>query len=90
MTTDPERPDDAMDTGSDAGAPGDHLPEPPLATDERATLEDLLDGAQGEAQPAVEDSPAAVAAADDDAPLPGLGTGGDEDDPDTPAFRAAD
>ncbi|MHA3704150.1 hypothetical protein ACXR2U_18420 [Jatrophihabitans sp. YIM 134969] len=82
-----DRPDDAMDTGSDAGAPGDHLPDAPLTDDERVVLADLLVTESDPEVAAVEDTAGAVEA---DSPLPALGPGGDDADPDTPVFRAAD
>jgi hypothetical protein len=81
-----------MDTGSDAGAPGEHGAEPPLTDAEEVVLEALLvtEPSSDVGVPAVEDSPAAAESADDDSPLPALGPGGDDGDPDTPVFRAAD
>jgi hypothetical protein len=73
-----------MATGSDAGAPGDHLPEPPLDEDEQALLAELERPAEGTPVDAVEDGPAMVQAAEDDSPLPAAG--GDPDDPDTARF----
>jgi hypothetical protein len=81
-----------MATGSEAGAPGDHLPELPLEDDERAMLDALERPASGEPIAAVEDSPQMVEAAEDDSPLPpelvDAETPGDADDPDTPRFQA--
>ena len=84
-----------MATGSDAGAPGDHLPDPPLAEDERALLDALQQPADGDPVIAVEDSPQMVRAAEDDSPLPpsvtGSGPDGEaesDDDPETPRFEA--
>ena len=90
MSAPDERPDDAMDTGSDAGAPGDHLPDAPLTEAERVALADFLVTEPDPVIGAVEDAPEAAEAADDDSPLPAFGPGGDRDDPDTPEFRAAD
>ena len=59
-----------METGSDAGAPGDHLPDPPLTDDEQALLDELKRPVEGEPIVAVEDSAQAVEAAEDDGPLP--------------------
>jgi hypothetical protein len=74
-----------METGSDAGAPGDHLPEPPLTSDERELLADLRTPAAGEPVEAVEDSPEMTQAVEDDSPLPAAG--GDAGDPDSPRFQ---
>ncbi|GGM00064.1 hypothetical protein [Nakamurella endophytica] len=87
-------PDSAMDTGSDAGAPGEHLPPEPLSGEDEQLLAALQDGAGdggGDgAEPAVEDSPAVAEAADDDSVLPvtdtGAGTGEPAADPLTPTF----
>lgn len=75
-----------MATGSDAGAPGEHLPEPPLTDDERGLLDELKRPVDGDEVAAVEDSPEMVRAVEDDSPLPA--PGGDADDPDTPRFEA--
>jgi hypothetical protein len=75
-----------MDTGSERGAPGEHLPEPPLTEDEQRLLEELQRPVEGEPVAAVEDSPEAVEAVEDDAPLPA--PGGEPPDPETPRFRA--
>jgi hypothetical protein len=102
-----EHPDDdwgGMDTGSERGAPGEHLPEPPLTEDEQRLLEELQRPVEGQAVTAVEDSPAAVEAVEDDSPLPVGGgapadggepdeggepaDGGEPGDPDTARFRA--
>jgi hypothetical protein len=73
---------DAMATGSDAGAPGEHLPEPPLRDDERALLAELRQTGPGDPITAVEDSPEMVRAAEDDSPLAtDLAPGPDEDTP---------
>ena len=61
-----------MGTGSDAGAPGEHLPDGPLTEDEKRMLAELQRPAPGEPEPAVEDSPQMVEAAEDDSPLPAL------------------
>jgi hypothetical protein len=86
-TDGPDRPDVAttgtagMATGEDAGAPGDHLATPPLDDEEQAMLDRLRADAStdtatgnGSADPAVEDGPAAVEAAEDDSVLRPLGT----------------
>lgn len=84
---------DLAPSDDDAGAPGDHLPEPPLTDDERALLAELRRPAEGEPVAAVEDSAAMLEAVEDDSPLPaGTGTT-DADvpaaaDPDTPRFEA--
>ena len=82
-----EEPVAGMATGSAAGAPGEHLPEPPLTEDEQRLLEELERPGAGEPIAALEDSPEAAAAADADAPLSGL-TGGDDGDPDSARFQA--
>jgi hypothetical protein len=61
-----------MGTGSDAGAPGEHLPDTPLTEDEQRMLAELERPAPGEPVPAVEDSPEMLQAAEDDSPLPGI------------------
>jgi hypothetical protein len=61
-----------MGTGSDAGAPGEHLPDGPLSEDEQRLLAELERPAPGEPVAAVEDSPEMVQAAEDDSPLPGI------------------
>jgi hypothetical protein len=60
--------DSAMDTGSEAGAAGDHLADLALTPDELALLAELQQPAPDVVQP-IEQSPAAVAAADDDTPM---------------------
>ena len=83
-----EHPDDqwgGMDTGSERGAPGEHLPEPPLTEDEQRLLEELRRPVEGEPVVAVEDSPEAVEAVEDDSPL--RAPGGEPPDPDIPRFR---
>lgn len=79
-----------MATGSDAGAPGDHLPEPPLDDDERAILDALERPSGGRPMTAVEDSPQMVEAVEDDSPLPPELVDAEhlDDDPDTPQFHA--
>ena len=74
-----------MATGSDAGAPGDHLPEPPLEPDEQQLLADLREPAPGQPLDAVEDSPAMLGAVEDDGPLPA--SGGDPDDAESVRFE---
>jgi hypothetical protein len=84
-----QHPDDewgGMDTGSERGAPGEHLPEPPLTEDEQRLLEELRRPVEGEPVVAVEDSPEAVEAVEDDSPLPAPGD--EPPDPDIPRFRA--
>jgi hypothetical protein len=83
--TDPDGDVTGMETGSEAGAPGDHLPDPPLTPDERELLENLRRPADGEPITAVEDTPAMEQAAEDDSPLPAAG--GDVEDPETPRFQ---
>jgi hypothetical protein len=73
-----------MATGSDAGAPGEHLPEPPLDPDEQELLAQLKRRGAGERVDAVEDSAEMVRAVEDDSPLPA--EGGEVDDPDSPRF----
>jgi hypothetical protein len=73
MTHDPDEEasntgDSAMDTGSDAGGPGEHLAELALTPDELALLAQLQQPADDVVLP-VEESPAASAAAEDDSPL---------------------
>ncbi|MEP6851323.1 MAG: hypothetical protein ABJA87_01445 [bacterium] len=83
-----------MATGSDTGAPGEHLPEPPLGDDERRLLSALQEPNSTEPLVAVEDSPRMVNAAEDDAPLPsdiqtpGAQSSDADEDPDRPAFYA--
>ena len=87
MTSDDTTPDTAMATGNDEGEPGSPDTRP-LAKDERRLLKELRKPGDGTAEPAVEDSPAAAAAAADDAPLPALGPGdaGDQGDDLAPEF----
>lgn len=66
----PAEPYAGMATGSDAGAPGDHLPDPPLTADEQAMLEALEQPLDVPPIEAVEDSPEMVSAVEDDSPLP--------------------
>ena len=90
MTADEPVPDTAMASGSEAGEPGERtrIPRPY----DRELLEDLERG-QPESPPvsAVEDSPAAARAVEDDSVLP-IETpeddGDDGADPLTPEFRA--
>lgn len=77
-----------MSTGSDAGAPGEHLPDAPLDEDELLLLDELREPADGKPVDAVEDSPEMVRAVEDDAPIPA--EGGDTGDPDTPRFEGPD
>ncbi len=86
MTHDPDEHaasigDSAMDTGSDAGAPGDHLADLALTPDELALLAQLQEPAADVVVP-VEESAAEETAAEDDAPLPVPGEPGEPvDDP---------
>jgi hypothetical protein len=83
----PEVPDTAMATGNDEGEPGERPAGGPLTDDEQQLLEQLEAPADGPAEPALEDSPAAAAAAADDTPLPTSGTdGGDQGDGLAPEF----
>lgn len=74
-----------MQTGSDAGAPGEHLPDPPLTPEEQRLLADLRRPGETEPITAVEDTPAMEQAVEGDSPLPA--PGGDRDDPDSPVFE---
>lgn len=78
-------PTPGMATGSDAGAPGDHLPPTPLKADEQELLEEL----RSDAEDPPEASPEVVRAVEDDAPLPGGPAISASDDPDDPAFSEA-
>jgi len=69
VTPDSTVADTAMATGNDQGEPGS-TDTRPLADDERKLLKKLQKPGKGEAEPAVEDSPAVAAAVADDAPLP--------------------
>jgi hypothetical protein len=84
VTADDTTPDTAMATGNDEGEPGERPAGGPLDPDERRLLEELEAPADSPARPAVEDSPEAAAAADDDAPLPAAG--GDQGDGLAPEF----
>jgi hypothetical protein len=90
--SDEPRPDDGwggMGTGSERGAPGEHLPEPPLTEDEQRLLEELRRPAEGEPIVAAEDSPEVIEAVEDDTPLHADGlVAPAEDDPETAHFRA--
>ena len=79
QSPDPTLPDTAMATGNDQGEPG-HPDARPLAEAERELLEELQKPGQGDAEPAVEDSPQVAAAAADDAPLPTDEVAGGNDD----------
>lgn len=73
MTQDPDEHasivgDSAMDTGSDAGAAGDHLADLALTPDELALLAQLRQPGTDVVQP-IEQSAAEEAAVDDDSPL---------------------
>ncbi|SFO51534.1 hypothetical protein SAMN05660359_04036 [Geodermatophilus obscurus] len=73
--TDPDLPDSGMASGSDAGAPGEHLGDGELRPDEEHLLAELERGVD---DPAPDASDAEVRAAEDDAPLPD--EGGPQDD----------
>jgi hypothetical protein len=78
-----------MGTGSDHGAPGEHLPEPPLSEDEQRMLDELKRPVDGEPIEAVEDTPAAVESAEGETSLPAdVGGADDPGTPDAPEFRA--
>jgi hypothetical protein len=86
MSESSEIPDTAMATGNDEGEPGQPDTRP-LDAAERRLLESLAHPADGEARPAVEDSPEMAAAAADDSALPGDGgTGGEAGDGLDPQF----
>ena len=96
-TEPPTAGDSALATGSDAGAPGDHLAPAPLDDEERDMLDRLRadDAPAGDGEPALEDSPAVAEAANDDAPLSVGNVGGPAapgdlapEDADDPAFVA--
>ena len=77
MTQDPDEQtsivgDSAMDTGSDAGAAGDHLADLALTPDELALLAQLRQPGTDVVQP-IEQSAAEEAAVDDDSPMPASG-----------------
>ncbi len=88
MTADEPVPDTAMASGSEAGEPGEHTRIP--GPYDRELLEHL-EREQPESPPvgAVEDSPAAARAVEDESVLP-VETPDDDDgtDPLTPEFRA--
>jgi hypothetical protein len=91
--TDPTVMESAMDTGSDAGEPGDRSDGGPLTDDERALLDRLVEEANDRSTVVVtdapEDSPAAAAAVADDTVLPDPAADGSVAvDPHTPEFRA--
>jgi hypothetical protein len=75
-------PDSAMDSGSDAGEPGEHLGPDDLEPDELG----LLAALERDTEPRPEENVAAVRAAEDDAPLPARG--GAQDDGLTPRFSS--
>lgn len=75
-------PDSAMDTGSDAGEPGEHLGPEDLRPDEQRLLEELVGTAPGE------DDDLVAEAAEDDRPLPD--EGGGQDDGLSPRFSNPD
>ena len=80
-------PDTAMASGSDAGAPGDHLGPTELLPDEQRLLAELERDADERNDPP-RDSEATVRAAEDDAPLPD--EGGAPDDGLNPRFSSPD
>ena len=80
-------PDSAMSTGSEEGAPGTHLAEPPLTAQEQELLGRLREHDPPVVEP-VEGLPAVPVAADDDTVLPaGPGSSGGGDSL-TPQFSA--
>jgi hypothetical protein len=79
-------PTSAMDTGSDAGEPGERLGELDLEPDEERLLAELARDVEDAPTDAPEDSPAALRAAEDETPLPE--EGGGQDDGLTPRFSA--
>ena len=79
-------PDTAMASGSDAGAPGEHLGPGDLAPDEERLLAALERDARNLRPIPVEESIPQVRAAEDEAPLPERG--GPPDDGLTPLFTA--
>jgi len=79
MSEDSVLPDTAMATGNDEGEPG--RPDPgPLAKDERKLLKQLQKPTDDPAEPVAEDSPEVATAVAEDAPVPGAGEGGGNDD----------
>ena len=79
-------PDSAMDTGSDAGEPGERLGTHDLSPDEERLLNELERGVEDAPTDAPEDSEATLRAAEDEVPLPE--EGGGQDDGLTPRFSA--
>ena len=77
-------PATAMASGSDAGEPGGHLGPGDLAPDEERLLAALERDAGHSAAAPLEETIAAVRAAEDEGPLPA--TGGEPDDGLTPRF----
>jgi hypothetical protein len=73
--TDPDLPDSAMASGSDAGAPGEHLGAGELRPDEQRLLAELERGADPADRPG---NDAELRAAEDEVPLPA--DGGPQDD----------
>ena len=73
--TEPDLPDSGMASGSDAGAPGEHLGGGDLRPDEEALLAALQRDVDGSDRP---DNEAELRAAEDEAPLPA--EGGAQDD----------
>ena len=68
--TEPDLPDSGMATGSDAGAPGEHLGAGDLRPDEERLLAELQRDVDGADRP---DNEAELRAAEDEVPLPGEG-----------------
>jgi hypothetical protein len=83
---DSDLPDSGMESGSDAGEPGAHLGPGDLAPDEERLLAALERDARTLREPTIEESLAAVRAAEDEAPLPDQG--GAPDDGLNPLFRS--
>ncbi|WP_448624799.1 hypothetical protein [Geodermatophilus sp. URMC 64] len=77
-----EFPDSAMASGSDAGAPGEHLGPADLGPDEQRLLQALESDV--DRTPADEDADLVAEAAEDETPLPGAG--GAQDDGLNPRF----
>ncbi len=68
--TEPDLPDSGMATGSDAGAPGEHLGGGDLRPDEERLLAELQRDVDGADRP---DNEAELRAAEDEVPLPAEG-----------------
>lgn len=86
--TDPgsDLPESGMESGTDAGEPGGHLGPGDLAPDEERLLAALERDARSLREPSIEESLAAVRAAEDEGPLPA--EGGAPDDGLNPLFRS--